>query len=67
METLNLNLVERLRCTKSALSAQELAKILNCTARYILKSAKAGNIPCYRIGGMVRFDPVIVAEWLNTR
>ena len=62
-----LDLVGQIRNQKSALSARKLAEILSCTSSYILKSAKAGKIPSYRIGGMVRFDPIHTADWLETK
>ena len=62
-----LDLVSQIRSQKSALSAGKLAEILSCTSSYILKSAKAGKIPSYRIGGMVRFDPIRTADWLESK
>jgi excisionase family DNA binding protein len=62
-----LDLASRIAQRGSALSAQELAILLSCTASYLLKRAKAGKMPSYRIGGMVRFDPAITAGWLRAR
>jgi len=62
-----LDLASRIEKHESALSAQELAKFLNCTRSHVLKRAKSGKIPSYRIGGMVRFDPAITADWLRSR
>jgi excisionase family DNA binding protein len=58
-------LVDRLLRRRSALSAKELAEMLGCTSRNIQARAKRGKIPNYRVGGMVRFDPVITADWLQ--
>jgi hypothetical protein len=41
-----------------ALTAKELADILSVSSITIFKQAKAGRIPCFRIGTCVRFDPM---------
>ena len=56
-----------IRQSKKVLSAREPAELLGCSSYYILKRAKVGNIPCYRISGMARFDPAIAADWLESR
>lgn len=62
-----LTLVERIRRSKSGLSAKELAAILGCTSRNIQAKAKSGKIPSYRVFGAVKFDPVCTADWLQRR
>ena len=62
-----LDLVERIRRSKSALTAKQLAELLGCTSRNIQKKAKAGKIPSYRLDGDVKFDPVRVADWLQSK
>jgi excisionase family DNA binding protein len=59
-----LDLAERIEQSEGALTAQELAVLLNVTASYVLKRAKAGKIPSYRFGG-VKFDPCLTAAWLR--
>jgi hypothetical protein len=51
--------------SEGALTAQERAVLLSSTASNMLKRAKAGKIPLYRIGGSVKFDPVLTATWLR--
>jgi excisionase family DNA binding protein len=48
-----------------ALTAEELAAVLNVSSKLIFKKAKAGRIPSFRIGTCVRFDPHSVAAWLR--
>jgi hypothetical protein len=60
-----LDLAERIEQSEGALSAKDLAVFLNSTASNMLKRAKAGKIPSYRIGGSVKFDPVLTAIWLR--
>jgi excisionase family DNA binding protein len=50
-----------------ALTAEELASLLAVSKVTIFKQAKAGRIPCFRIGTCVRFDPRAVANWLRQR
>jgi excisionase family DNA binding protein len=56
--------IERIGC---ALTAKELAEMLNVSKITIFKYAKAGRIPCFRIGTCVRFDPRAVANWLRAQ
>ena len=48
-----------------ALTAAELATLLALSRITLFKLAKAGRIPCFRIGSCVRFDPRSVANWLR--
>jgi excisionase family DNA binding protein len=50
-----------------ALTAPELARILNVSKITIFKQAKARRIPSFRIGTCVRFDPRAVANWLRAQ
>jgi excisionase family DNA binding protein len=45
----------------------EVADVCKCTADYILKTAKAGKLPCRRIGRARRFVPAEVARWQQDR
>jgi excisionase family DNA binding protein len=47
-----------------ALTAKELAGILNVSPVTIFKQAKKGTIPSFRVGTCVRFEPKKTAEWL---
>jgi len=49
----------------SAMTAVQLAELLNVSKITIFKQAKAGRIPSFRIGTCVRFDPQAVATWLR--
>jgi excisionase family DNA binding protein len=60
-----LDLAERIEQSEGALTAQELAGLLNSSPSYVLKRAKAGKIPSYRFGG-VKFDPALTAAWCGS-
>jgi excisionase family DNA binding protein len=47
------------------LTAQEVAKRLGVTARWVYESAKDGGIPHYKFGKQVRFDWLKVRAWMD--
>jgi excisionase family DNA binding protein len=53
------------RRAKGALTAKQLAEMLNISPKTIFKLAKAGRIPSFRIGSAVRFDARLVIDWLR--
>jgi excisionase family DNA binding protein len=58
------SLASRVRNMYGALDAAELAKLLGMAKVTILRRAKRGTIPSFRIGAMVRFDPAAISKWL---
>lgn len=50
-------LQERLRALAGGMTPPMLAKMLGLSKVTIYKKASAGDIPCLRIGGTVRFPP----------
>lgn len=60
-----LSVSERIASSKHALKINELASILGISADTLYKQAQRGDIPSIRIGGLVRFDPRHVADWLD--
>jgi len=59
------SLPDRIEKFDHALTAVELAKLLAVSRVTVFKLARAGRIPCFRIGTCVRFDPRAVANWLR--
>ena len=49
------------------LTYKELAKELNLSVRYLQKCAQERGLPCIYFGRAVRFDPVKIVEWVNSR
>ncbi len=66
-ESRPLTLADRIERMGRALTAPELARILNVSKITIFKQAKARRIPSFRIGTCVRFDPRAVANWLRAQ
>jgi excisionase family DNA binding protein len=49
--------------TRPSMEAKDLADILGVKEGSIYKQARAGVIPCFRLGTLVRFDPKKLSEW----
>jgi len=73
METKNLgersgyqlmSLASRIKAIHHALTAEELADLLKVSRLTILRRAKRGTIPSFRVGSCVRFDPANISRWL---
>ena len=50
-----------------ALRASELAKILSTSKMTIYRLVGQGTIPYFRVGGLIRFDPHAIADWLRRK
>lgn len=48
-----------------ALRASELATILSTSKMTIYRLVEQGAIPHFRVGGLIRFDPQAIADWLR--
>jgi excisionase family DNA binding protein len=59
------SLPDQIESIGHALTAAELATLLAVSRITIFKLARAGRIPCFRIGTCVRFDPRAVGTWLR--
>lgn len=73
METKNLgerssyelkSLASQIKGFHHALTAEELADFLQVSRLTILRRAKRGTIPSFRVGSCVRFDPANISKWL---
>ncbi len=58
------SLASKIHARERAMTADELARILNVSRLTILRRAKRGTIPSFRVGGAVRFDPANISRWL---
>jgi excisionase family DNA binding protein len=67
MSPQHATLADLVEQTGHAMDAKELARLLAVSKITIFKQAKAGRIPCFRVGTCVRFDPVLVARWLRSQ
>ena len=46
-------------------TVEELANLLSVSERHIYALVQDGRIPHMRIGAAVRFDPIVLCEWLE--
>ena len=61
------SLVTQLRNRETALRPRELALMLSVSERQVTALVQAGRLLGYKIGGSVRVDPKLVAEWLERK
>ena len=62
-----VNLADSLDGRRNALTVSDVAELLNISERQVYKLAAENRIPCFRIGGSIRFDPSAFAAWLRQR
>jgi excisionase family DNA binding protein len=52
---------------ETAITAAQLAMILQCSRREIYKLIDEKRIPALRVGTMIRLDPYQIAEWIRSK
>jgi excisionase family DNA binding protein len=50
---------------KTALTVAEVAALLNVSGRLVYQLVAIGDIPHFRVGSAVRFEPKALSEWLH--
>jgi excisionase family DNA binding protein len=67
--TMNIgsSLAAELEKMPRALRASELANILSTSKMTIYRLVEQGAIPHFRVGGLIRFDPHAIADWLRRK
>lgn len=50
--------------TARLLTAREVADRLGMSAHWVLDKAEAGELPSFKLGRAVRFDPTAIETWL---
>ena len=66
-EPTSLSLTERLMTFQRAMTTDEVADLLHVSKLTVLRKAKRGTIPCFKVGRLFRFDPRTLAGWLRKR
>jgi excisionase family DNA binding protein len=61
------DLIERIARMPHALCISELAQVLQCSHKLLYQLSAQCRIPHYRIGGLIRFSPKEIADWLRTK
>ena len=62
-----MTLIETLKGRQGLMDAKEVAPLLDMNKEVLYRKVKAGLVPHFRILGQVKFDPVVLAEWLEER
>jgi excisionase family DNA binding protein len=62
-----VSIAEQVEQFDHALTAGDLARLLNVHKLTIYRMANAGTLPCFRINSAVRFEPRAVARALRER
>lgn len=52
---------------RHALVVTDIADLLRISERQVYKLVAAHRIPCFKIGGSIRFDPVAISSWLREK
>src|ERR1700679_2222643 len=65
--SVSLNLIQELESRHGAMKVSDLTELLGVDDKHIYRMAARGQLPSFRVGGAVRFDPQGVANWLQLR
>lgn len=52
---------------RHALVVTDIAELLSISERQVYKLVAAHRIPCFKIGGSIRFDPLAISVWLRQK
>jgi len=61
------SVIEAIRQHRRMLTPAKLAELLALSPKTLYARVKAGTIPSIRIGGSIRFDPAVTANWLQSK
>jgi excisionase family DNA binding protein len=50
---------------RTAMTVADVAEILSISQRQVYKLIEDGKLPSFRLGGAIRFDPHLLANWLR--
>ena len=64
---MSLNLIQELESRHGAMKVSDLTELLGVDDKHIYRMAARGQLPSFRVGGAVRFDPHEVANWLRLK
>jgi excisionase family DNA binding protein len=52
---------------RRALVVTDIAELLSISERQVYKLVAKHRIPCFKIGGSIRFDPLAISAWLRQK
>lgn len=62
-----MKVIEQLRAMRGLIHAKELAPLLGMNEDKLYQKTKAGEVPHFRVLGRVKYDPHVIADWLQPR
>jgi excisionase family DNA binding protein len=62
-----VTLADKIEQMKKALTVEEFAEMMNVSKKFVYKMLKRSGLESYQLGGIIRLDPVITAQWLRSR
>jgi hypothetical protein len=62
-----MTVIDHLKAKIGLMDAEELALRLGMNKDKLYRKAKGGAVPHYRVFGCVKYDPLVIAEWLRGR
>jgi len=62
-----MTLADKIEKIDHLLTINELAALISLSAKTLYSKVAAGTIPTIRISGSLRFDPVMIADWLRAQ
>jgi excisionase family DNA binding protein len=61
------SVADQLRNQRGLISVETLAELLNSSPKSLYAWVKQGRLPAVRLGASVKFDPFVIAGWLQER
>jgi excisionase family DNA binding protein len=58
---------QQIRSCPTALTVDDVATFLNLAKKTVYAMSSAGRMPSIKIGSVLRFDPVDLADWIDGR
>jgi excisionase family DNA binding protein len=55
------------RATSGLWDARDVAAYLKASRSWVYHQAEAGQLPCLKIGGLLRFDPEVIKRLVRSR
>jgi excisionase family DNA binding protein len=62
-----MNLIEQIESKQCAWTVDELASLLQCSPKLLYKLIRRGNLVAYRVGTLLRIDPLEAGRYLRGR
>jgi excisionase family DNA binding protein len=58
-------LKETMLKSQRALTVAQIAALLSVSERQVYKLVQTGEIPHFKVGASVRFDPLLISNWME--